>query len=85
VKVVFQTPSSNSCIKSTTNVGYGLNPNDPSFSVKAFLRNDEQLEQLKEASTDYCGHKGPWLQHALYSGIIHIASLVVNLIACTGN
>jgi hypothetical protein len=41
MKVVFQTPSSNSCIKSTTNVGYGLNPNDPSFSVNTFLRNDE--------------------------------------------
>jgi hypothetical protein len=41
-KVVFQTSSSNSCIRcirSTTSIQWGSNPNGPSFSAKAFLDN----------------------------------------------
>jgi hypothetical protein len=51
LNVAFQTPSSNSCIKSTTSMGYGLNPKRPSLSAKAFFR-----PPLSDAKHDLLHH-----------------------------
>lgn len=47
MKVAFQTPSSNSCSRSTTSMAYGLKPKEPSFSTKAFYIKCQYTHHMK--------------------------------------
>jgi hypothetical protein len=84
-KTDLNTPSSNSCKRSTTSMGKQFKPRGPSRSAKVFCKWGKINPQL-EVEIAYEGrHKWKLFQKAFYSSTLDWSTCLVDGVACSNN